>query len=213
MDTQTYRHLLKDASTVIYTVGILLESEYKSIVGAKSPLEAIKRLGNKLHQSLSPPNPLTHQQVKHSEHISYQSINKTGAIKAAREAAKHDVGSFMYVSAAAGFPGIPKGYIRSKREAEAEISLLENIRSCYIRPGFMYSPLRPMTVQIGNIIEASRYTNQNLLRNTMGSCLGAAAMPPLNVHTVAKATVEAILDESIKGPVNIELIQQLASKK
>jgi hypothetical protein len=41
----------------------------------------------------------------------------------AKTAAKNGVGSFVYTSAAAGFPGIPHRYISSKRYHKYKIKL------------------------------------------------------------------------------------------
>jgi len=45
-----------------------------------------------------------------------------------------------------------------------------------------------------------------------GGFMGAAGVKPLKADLVAEAVVEALSDESVKGPVEVPEIEQLAEK-
>jgi hypothetical protein len=71
------------------------------------------------------------------------------AIALAKESVNEHVPTFVYISAAAGSPILPARYISTKREAEATItSKLPDLRSVFIRPGFMYDSSRKFTLPI-----------------------------------------------------------------
>lgn len=133
------------------------------------------------------------------------------AIALAQESLSEHVPAFVYISAAAGAPVLPARYITTKREAEATItSTLPDLRSIFIRPGFMYDNSRKFTLPIalGGFV-ASEFNT--LLGNKLGF-LGAMAEKPLKVDMVGEAVVEALEDESTRGAVGTKQIEALATK-
>jgi len=133
------------------------------------------------------------------------------AIALAQESNNEHVPAFVYISAAAGAPLLPARYISTKREAEAAItSTLPDLRSIFIRPGFMYDSSRKFTLPIamGGFV-ASEFNT--FLGNKLGF-LGAMAEKPLKVDIVSEAVVEALEDESTKGAVGTKQIEALATK-
>lgn len=140
-------------------------------------------------------------------HCSWRNL----AIALAQESSSEHVPAFLYISAAAGAPVLPARYITTKREAEATItSSLPDLRSIFIRPGFMYDNSRKFTLPIalGGFV-ASEFNT--LLGNKLGF-LGAMAEKPLKVDVVGEAVVEALEDESTKGVVGTKQIEALATK-
>ena len=129
----------------------------------------------------------------------------------AQEASYENVPSFVYISAAAGAPILPKRYITTKREAESTIaSSLPRLRSIFIRPGFLYDSSRWFTIPIavaggvGNIVNSA-------LGGRLSWLAGAAVEKPLKADLVAEAVVEAIEDGTVKGVVDTEGIEALAN--
>jgi uncharacterized protein YbjT (DUF2867 family) len=138
-------------------------------------------------------------------------LTSNTAITLAQESSNEHVPAFVYISAAAGAPILPARYITTKREAEATItSSLPELRSIFIRPGFMYDSSRKFTLPIalGGFVTSELNT---FLGNKLGF-LGAAAEKPLKVDVVGEAVVEALEDESTRGPVGTKQIEQLATR-
>jgi len=106
---------------------------------------------------------------------------------------------------------LPARYMTTKREAEATItSTLPDLRSIFIRPGFMYDSSRKLTLPIalGGLV-ASEFNT--LLGNKLGF-LGVVAEKPLKVDVVGEAVVEALEDTTTKGAVGTKQIEALATK-
>ncbi|KAG5519937.1 hypothetical protein PMAC_000214 [Pneumocystis sp. 'macacae'] len=182
---------IKNSSAVIYSVGILLESQYKHLLSST----------NSLFLTFQP---------SQDENLSYDKLNRDFAIQVANEVSKMNMNMpFVYVSAADAFPGIPKRYIESKREAEDYIYSLPNIRPIIIRPGFMYSKERPISMPLACII--NMISNVNELFYERIPFIGAAGVKPLKVETVANAIIQSIYDETFKGIASIQHIEKLAT--
>ena len=136
----------------------------------------------------------------------------TVAITLAQEASASSVQAFVFISAAAGAPMLPKRYITTKRDAESTIaSSLPKLRNIFIRPGFLYDSSRKFTLPIAFFGGAG-----NMVNSTIGGRLtwlaGAAVEKPLKADLVAEAVVEAIGDGSVKGVINTSEIESLANK-
>lgn len=133
------------------------------------------------------------------------------AIALAQESSTEHVPTFVYISAAAGAPILPSRYITTKREAETAISSnLPDLRSIFVRPGFMFDSSRKLTLPIalGGLIGSEFNT---LLGNKL-QFLGTMVEKPLQVDIVGEAVVEAMEDESTRGAVGTKQIQALATK-
>jgi hypothetical protein len=73
----------------------------------------------------------------------------------------------------------------------------------------MYSPTRPLSLQFRNLIGVSKAFAQ--ATNTV-ACLGGAAITPLSEVIVAQAAVQAALDPTVSGVIDVEQILQLGSR-
>ena len=52
---------------------------------------------------------------KYERQLSYNALNRDGPVLVAQEAANVGVSKFVFISAAATFPGVPMRYLSSKR--------------------------------------------------------------------------------------------------
>ena len=139
-------------------------------------------------------------------------MNRDSAITLAQEANKENVSAFVYISAAGGAPVLPKRYIETKREAESMIaSEFPTMRGVFIRPSFLYDSSRAFTVPIAALTGMGAVFN-SVTGGVFGGIMGAAGVKPLKADLVADAVVEALSDESVKGPVGIKEIEELAQK-
>ncbi|KAJ5221056.1 uncharacterized protein N7469_009943 [Penicillium citrinum] len=213
---ESYKSFLTNASAVVHSMGILLEADYKGVVQGREPI--VSGLQRAFSSSkLGSQNPLTRhegealQPKERDGQLTYELMNRDSAIALAQESVNEHVPAFVYISAAAGAPILPERYITTKREAEAAItSNLPELRSIFMRPGFMYDSSRKFTLPIalGGFV-ASEFNT--LLGNRLGF-LGSMAEKPLKVDVVGEAVVEALEDESTNGAVGTKQIEALATK-
>ncbi|OJJ44124.1 hypothetical protein ASPZODRAFT_72562 [Penicilliopsis zonata CBS 506.65] len=213
---ETYKPALKDATAVVHSMGILLEADYKGVVQGREPI--ISGLQRAFSTSkLGSQNPLQRgegEALKPREadgQLTYELMNRDSAIALAQESTNEHVPTFVFISAAAGAPVLPARYITTKREAETTIkSNLPDLRSIFIRPGFMFDSNRKLTLPIalGGLIG---YEFNTLLGSRL-QFLGAMVEKPLRVDVVGEAVVEAIEDESTRGAVGTKQIELLATK-
>jgi uncharacterized protein YbjT (DUF2867 family) len=134
------------------------------------------------------------------------------AILLARESNSHKIPTYVYISAAAGAPILPARYINTKRAAESTIaSAFPNLRSIFLRPGFLYDSSRSFTVPLAAITGLGAMAN-DLVGGRLTPLMGAGGTKPLKADEVAAAAVEAIEDGSIKGPMEVPKIEELAQK-
>ncbi|KAF4581924.1 putative oxidoreductase [Ophiocordyceps camponoti-floridani] len=216
----TYASLLQGATFVVHSMGILLEADYKSLVsGKESPLAAARRLLAGTPAAGRGVNPLEKkagEDIKPADvkdQLSYEVMNRDSAVALARHAADAGVGTFCYVSACAGAPILPSRYISTKREAERAVTQnFPRIRSVFVRPPFMYDNSRTVTMGLAAMVGAGAYFN-SLTGKMFDSLMGAAGTRPLPVETVAEAIVEALGDETVRGPIDVPEIMRLAAVK
>ncbi|RKF65046.1 Uncharacterized protein GcC1_126007 [Golovinomyces cichoracearum] len=213
----TYAPLLKQADCVVHSLGILIEADYKGVIsGTESILTGIKRAFSS--SKAGSQNPLTRgenedlQSQEKDGQITYELMNRDTAITLAREAAKENVPIFAYISAAGGAPILPRRYITTKREAESTISSeFPLMRSVFFRPGFLYNSSRLFTIPLAALTAAGATFN-SLSRGLFSNIMGAAGTKPLDADVVAEALIEALSDKSVKGPVEVKEIEELAQK-
>ncbi|KAL6716808.1 hypothetical protein ACLMJK_004720 [Lecanora helva] len=216
----SYKSFLEGADAVVHSMGILLEADYKGVLTGKESLWGGLRRAFSERKGGSVRNPLERGMGEEGElrasegdgQVTYELMNRDSAITLAQEASFHNVPSFVFISAAAGAPILPKRYITTKRDAESTIaSSLPKLRSIFIRPGFLYDSSRTFTLPI-----AAAGTVGNLANSILGGRLswfaGAAVEKPLKPDLVAEAVVEAIDDSGVKGVVATEEIEALAAK-
>ncbi|KAK5990158.1 hypothetical protein PT974_08424 [Cladobotryum mycophilum] len=217
LEPSTYAPLLKDANYVVHSMGILLEADYKGVVsGKESPIEGLRKafapsrdrgidpMQKPAGGSIKPPNP--------KDQFSYEVMNRDSAITLAKHAAAENTSAFCFISAAAGAPVLPHRYITTKREAESAIaSNFPKMRGIFMRPPFMYDSSRKITMGVAAAAGAASLFNK-FTGNFLKGFMGAAGTKPLQVDTVAEAVVEALSDNKVQGPVEIEEMEELASK-
>jgi hypothetical protein len=216
---QTWTPFLKGADYVIHSMGILLEADYKGVLsGRESPISGLRKAF-----SSSPgysQNPLERGPSSQSEihppngprQVTYEMMNRDSAILLAKEAAKEKVGTFCYISAAGGAPVLPTRYITTKREAEDTIAReFPEMRPVFVRPPIMYDASRPLTMPLAGMTFAGSLFN-GATGGVLNDFLGGAGQKPLKADAVAEAVVEALEDESVKGPVDVPAIEELAKR-
>lgn len=213
----TYAPLLKSADYVVHSMGILLEADYKGVIsGRESPISGLSRAFSS--SKAGSQNPLTRQPGEdlHSQErdgqITYELMNRDSAITLASESYKENVPAFAYISAAGGAPVLPQRYIDTKRAAESTIaSEFPKMRSVFIRPGMLYDSSRKITMPLAAATGLGAAFN-GLTGGMFGGIMGAAGVKPLKADVVAEAVVEALSEDSVKGPVEVKEIEELAEK-
>ncbi|KAH7041139.1 uncharacterized protein B0I36DRAFT_312223 [Microdochium trichocladiopsis] len=220
----TYASLLQGADYVVHSMGILLEADYKKAVsGQESPITGLKRA---FSSTPRPGNPLD-RKVRYDdaaaasqdirppetkEQLTYENMNRDSAIMLAKVAADAGAKAFAYMSAAGGAPVLPARYIKTKREAEETITReFPAVRGVYIRAPFMYDSSRPITMAMAGMTAGGALFN-GITGGVLGGFMGAAGVKPLKADLVAQAVVEALEDESVRGPVEVPQIEDLATR-
>lgn len=224
-----YAPLLKGADYIVHSMGILLEADYKGVVsGKESPIAGLRKAFDSTRSS---PNPLErdsdskssgYKPPENEKQLTYENMNRDSAVLVARaaadgagddaSAAAAPAPAFLYVSAAGGAPVLPRRYIDTKREAESLIaSGFPRMRGIFLRPPFLYDSSRPFTIPMAAMTGVGAMFN-GLTRGVLDGFMGAAGAKPLKVDVVAQAAVEALSDESVRGPVEVPEIEELANK-
>lgn len=139
-------------------------------------------------------------------------LTTPSAVSLAKESHNASVPTFLYISAAAGAPMLPARYITTKREAESIISsVFPDMRSVFIRAPFMYDSSRTFTLPIAALGEAASMIN-DAVGKRLTWLMGAGGIKPLKADLVGDAVVEALEDESVKGPVEANEVEVLGMK-
>lgn len=212
---------MKGADYVVHSMGILLEADYKGVLsGKESPISGLSRaFSSSKSGSQDPLSRKDGEELKPQEkdgQFTYELMNRDSAITLAQEAYKENTPVFAYISAAATPPLVRRRYVDSKREAESAITReFPNMRSIFMRPGFMYDPSRGLTMPLaaasglGNIVNSA---SGGVFGTMFGGFMGIAAVKPLKADVVAEAVIEALSDETRKGPIEVPEIEELATK-
>lgn len=130
----------------------------------------------------------------------------------AQESSKHSVPIYLYISAAAGTPVLPARYITTKREAESIIATtFPKMRSIFIRAPFMYDASRSFTMPIAALGGVASMVN-GMVGGRLTWLMGAGGIKPLKADLVGEAVVEALEDETVKGPVEVKEIETLGTR-
>ncbi|KAK6501670.1 hypothetical protein TWF481_009499 [Arthrobotrys musiformis] len=224
----TYKPHLADADAVVHSMGLLLEADYKDVLrGKENPISGLRKAfassGSAWPKSKNPLEKVPGEEAADvggssretgDRQLTYEKLNRDSALIAAKqfvESSSAPKKTFVYISAAAGFPILPQRYISTKREAESLLSQVSDFRSVFFRPGFMYSHERPITVPMSYLTQVSSTMN-TLTGNIFSGLLGAAASAPLDVEKVGVAVVHAVEDEAVTGPVEVQQITKLGSR-
>ncbi|KAL7626253.1 hypothetical protein AAE478_003023 [Parahypoxylon ruwenzoriense] len=216
----TYAPLLKGADFVVHSLGILLEADYKGVLrGQESPIAGLRKAFAPASPQQRDNNPLEAKSQdgdirppETREQLTYETMNRDSAIALANEAARENVSAFAYISAAGDAPVLPARYLSTKREAESAIaSKFPRMRGVFFRPPFMYDSSRPITMGMAVMTGLGAAFN-GLTRGMLGGFMGAAGVKPLKADVVAEAVVEGLEDASVKGPIEVPEIEELANK-
>jgi hypothetical protein len=215
LNPETYKDSLENADAVVHSMGILLEADYKGVVsGQVSPIAGLQRAFSTTKIG-SNKNPMEADSIEPGEkdgQITYELMNRDSAIILANTAAAAKVGSFAYISAAAGAPILPKRYITTKREAESTIaSKFPKMRSFFVRPGFLYDSSRGFTIPMAALTYGGFIAN-SLVGGNLTWLMGAGGSKPLKADVVAESVIEGLSDDGIKGPVETQEIEMLANR-
>ncbi|KAI9754857.1 MAG: hypothetical protein M4579_004514 [Chaenotheca gracillima] len=213
----SYQPLLKGADAVVHSMGILIEADYKGVLqGKESVFSGLKRAfsatkGGSQNPLERKPGESLEPQEKDGQ-LTYELMNRDSAITLAQESAGQNVPAFLYISAAAGAPVLPARYITTKREAESTIaSSLPRMRSIFVRPAFLYDSSRTFTLPIAAAGSVAAAVN-SVSGGRLTWLMGAGGIKPLKADLVGEAVVEALSDESVKGPVETKEIEELANR-
>ncbi len=136
--------------------------------------------------------------------MTYDRMNKQSALVLAQTLVEcnKQKPAFIYISADRGFPGVPSGYIESKRQAEYELYQLQPaIRPVLMRPGFMYDEKSANNGMFRNTLKDALSVGSTVNKTLFRNALDGLVRPPISTQTVAKWAVEKALDEKFHGPV------------
>ncbi|EFX04488.1 NAD dependent epimerase dehydratase family protein [Grosmannia clavigera kw1407] len=220
---ETYAPLFRGANYAVHSLGILLEADYKGVLSGKdSPLEGVRKMLAGSQGRQDKPQPDSSSSSSSSSQMTYETMNRDSALLVARAAAEAGVDAFAYVSAAAGAPVLPARYIGSKREAERLLTAAANPeassfpsplhRPVFIRAPFLYdAAARPLTVPLAALVGAGALFNR-AAGGALSGVFGSAVTKPLKADDVADAVVEALSDDTIHGPVEVDQLVQLAER-
>ena len=197
-------------------MGILFEADYKGVLtGKENPISGLSRAFSSTKQGtqnpLSTPDNETLKPQEKDAQLTYEAMNRDSAISLAREADRAGAKSFIYISAAAGAPVLPRRYITTKREAESAIaSEFPKMRSVFMRPGMLYDSSRKLTQALAGVTGMAAVAN-SFIGGRLTWLMGAGVVKPSKADVVGEAVVEALEDEGTKGPVETAAIEKLAN--
>lgn len=80
-----------------------------------------------------------------------------------------------------------------------------------MRPAFLYDSSRTFTMPIAAMGYGGFIAN-SLTGGNLTWLMGAGGSKPLKADLVAEAVVEGLADESVKGPVEVKEIEELANR-
>jgi uncharacterized protein YbjT (DUF2867 family) len=219
LQPSTYKHHLTTADSVVHSMGILLEADYKGVLTGKEPIIAgLQKAFSSTKQGTQ--NPLERDENGNGDvepqhqggQITYEVMNRDSAILLAKEANAAGVKAMAYISAAGGAPILPARYIKTKRAAEEAItSNFPSMRSVFIRPGFLFDASRTFTIPMAGVTWMGAMAN-SLVGGRLTWLMGAGGVEPLKADLVAEAVVEALADDTLKGPIEIKTIKELATR-
>lgn len=195
----TYKHYLTEATDIVHSIGILLEnSPYKSIVNGvtKTVNSTAKLTYKKMNTESAMVLGKTFQDVLQDRGSIYLKGNSLSP-------------TFTYISADNWCTLIPSGYIKSKREAEWQLSHIkpELFRTIFIRPGIMFDENSSNSCNIRNgIVDFLSILNSanKLLFHEKMNIINQCIRPPVSTQQVARSFISKIEDPKFTGIVTLE---------
>lgn len=134
--------------------------------------------------------------------VTFERINGDAVIAVATAAADAGVGAFVFLSASDKPPLLRDAYLTAKRRAEAAIARLP-LRGASLRPGFVYGRARLPSLPAAALLRVARHLPVVGPR--------ARGSRPLPVETVARAALAAATRDDLRGVVDADMIERLAS--
>ncbi|KAG0320754.1 hypothetical protein BGZ97_012888 [Linnemannia gamsii] len=206
LNPSTYKEAIAGVNSVVHTVGLLLEDNYKEILHSQN----FDELSKSVQTAIRGQNPLDTRKTPKTG-LTYEKVNRDTAITVANEAAKEGIESFAFVSAAFAPPMVPNRYLTTKREAEtALLTHPAGFRSIIFRPGFLSTSERPFTLPLAGLLQVSSAILGDSVRGTIPFAQ-ALSTPPLEMETLARAIVNSLENPEIKGIIDVEGIAELAN--
>ncbi|KAF8948449.1 hypothetical protein BGZ47_004838 [Haplosporangium gracile] len=206
LNPSTYKEAIAGTDSVVHTVGLLLEDNYKEILHSQN----FDELSKSVQTAIRGQNPLDTGKAPKSG-LTYEKVNRDTAITVANEAAKEGISSFAFISAAFAPPMVPNRYVTTKREAEtALLTHPAGFRSIIFRPGFLSTPDRPVTLPLAGLLQVSSAILGDSVRGTIPFAQ-ALSTPPLEMETLARAIVNSLENPEVRGIVDVEGIAELAN--
>ncbi|KAG0682621.1 hypothetical protein C6P40_000295 [Pichia californica] len=208
---ETYTNELKNAKAVVHSIGILLENDsYKKIVGSNDGII------NTVSDLFKTSNPMAKTPDITGNNViidkTYERFNTQSALVSAEALiqANHEKPAFVYISADRGFPGIPSGYIESKRRTEYELYQMQpEIRPVFLRPGFMYDPSEENHNSIRKHIKNSMDILEGFNKKLLFNSLDGIIRPTISTKLVAKWCIDKIEDDEFRGPLMLDAMINL----
>ncbi|ORY84776.1 hypothetical protein BCR37DRAFT_251430 [Protomyces lactucae-debilis] len=207
----SYQAEIAKANHIISTIGIL---DYRGIRKQKSWRYRVDAIGSTFYDAVK--DTTTSDALNIYDRLNRDSLK--AIVDQVYNGKSANLQSFAYVSAADGFPGIPKRYIESKRQAEQYLqqqSASAPWRTIIYRPGFMYADSSPLLSTLSRVVGVTYALNSSLgVSNKLASLtngrlsLGAAGVKPLPVTRVADALVEGCA--LAEGTLDVYKIEALA---
>lgn len=210
-DPSSYKEHLIGKNAVVHSVGILLEdTRYKKTLKDDfSVLAGILTLVN----AIKGPNPM-----ERTSKNTYAAIQRDSALLLAKtylEAAKDvENPTFAYISADEKPPVIvPQAYLTTKREAEYGLSREKDLRSIFMRPGFMYDPedgLNARTVMGETLNKQYEIAKKLGIVNAVKTfpMIDKVYRPPVTTEQVAEKLFQKLEQETFAGVVRLEEIRE-----
>ncbi|KAF9544520.1 hypothetical protein EC957_011916 [Mortierella hygrophila] len=206
LNPSTYKEVIAGTDSVVHTVGLLLEDDYKEVLHSQN----FDELSKSVQTAIRGQNPLDARKTPKAG-LTYEKVNRDTAITVANEAAKEGIESFAFVSAAFSPPMVPNRYVTTKREAEtALLTHPAGFRPIIFRPGFLSTPERPVTLPLAGLLQISSAILGDSVRGTIPFAQ-ALSTPPLEMETFARAIVNSLENPEIRGIIDVEGIAELAN--
>ncbi|PVU94264.1 hypothetical protein BB561_002672 [Smittium simulii] len=197
-EPETYRKELESCDTVVHSMGLLMENDYKKIVNYN------------FFKSGPASNPQDTPNLN-----TYERINRDSALILAEAASKSNIKTFVFISAHDTPPFVDDRYITSKREAEKRISEYTEFRSVFLRPSLVYDSSRPLVLPIA----FGQHIFNFMSEKTPLGCIVDKTMlkkwkaPPVLNSDLAQTVVSAIENANISGIIDAQTISQIRSNK
>ncbi|PVV04418.1 hypothetical protein BB560_001074 [Smittium megazygosporum] len=207
---ETYMADLGNCDTVVHSMGILMENDYKKVINFSPQGNGYM---NEQHD--------IRRENENADSVNYNTYEKMNRDSAAEAGVK----TFVYISAISNPPFIDKRYITTKREAEDGISKYSQFRSVFFRPvlsvpfiikitGLVYSDSRIFTIPLAFGLKTFNFLSQKtplgcLVKSTP---LKDLDVPPVTTTELANSVVSAIENPELEGIISPQGILDISSK-